>query len=528
MQTPRAQRLLRITLPIALVAAFCVATTVLVQGIERRFAYLSRTHATNLAADLVESRAAYGLFALTSIDAFFLGSEEVTSDEFAMYARNIFPSLHGFVSLQWVDPDHVVRYVYPLEGENLKAVDLDNKQFPNRLKPILQAMESRTTVATMPIFLVQGYPGVIMYHPIFRGDEYLGAAVGVIRLSAIMEDAAAQFSDLQAAVTVDDRVISLAGGLYTANGNRIVSPAGDSFPDPASPKVPPAANAVSVPFSVADKEWRLHAALPEPFSGPFTVAYGLLGLTFTLLTAAYVLSLDKKNAKLRSTLERERNFISLVSHQLREPLTELSWMTEVAADKHADPAEREEALLGMQQIVRQSVKLTNDLLNVSRVERGLLSLDLEDVPVTSLIDDALVALQEAAKKKNVRFEIDVPAATAVRADRVKATEALRNIVDNALKYGPAGSQVEISAKAAEDRSTVSIMVRDHGPGIPEDVRPRLFEMASAFAKKGESGAGLGMYLAKLFVTAMDGTIDFETSPKGTTFVVTLPAARTNA
>lgn len=250
----------------------------------------------------------------------------------------------------------------------------------------------------------------------------------------------------------------------------------------------------------------------------------IVGTVLTAVSAVYVMALDAKRQQSAGTPERGSELAFMAAHQLREPLTQLSWMTDVLADESASPEERAEALAGMRQIIRQSVKLTGDLLDISRAERGLLVIERENVPVAALVDDALAAIRAAASSKNIRFAVEVPRDAIVRVDRTKAVEAVRNVVDNAIKYGPAGEAIEIAAARASAGSAVSITVRDRGPGIPEDVRPRLFKGATAPAKKGGGeGAGLGLYLTKLFIEAMGGRIGFDTSPAGTTFTITLPA-----
>jgi K+-sensing histidine kinase KdpD len=121
--------------------------------------------------------------------------------------------------------------------------------------------------------------------------------------------------------------------------------------------------------------------------------------------------------------------------------------------------------------------------------------------------------------------INIPSGLNVYVDRVKAAEAIRNIVDNAVKYAPEGSKVEMVAVAGNSHE-VQLAVGDRGPGIPEELRANFFERSAVAVKRASgTGAGLGMYLTKMFIKKMNGSIKFKTSDQGTTFIVTLPMVK---
>jgi PAS domain S-box-containing protein len=229
----------------------------------------------------------------------------------------------------------------------------------------------------------------------------------------------------------------------------------------------------------------------------------------------------------RRDVERSKNqFVSLVSHQLRAPMTQLRWMAESLLENRKLAKSLREQLESMEQIISAENKLVGDLLNVSRIERGVLKLDIADAPVKRVIANAVKSLELLARNRRIQIrQVDVPANLFVRVDLEKIAEALRNIIDNAIKYSPEHSTITVHAVPA-DAKTVEISVVDQGPGIPEELWGKLFEVKTAPTTTGEqTSAGLGLYLTKKFIEAVGGTVRFDTSHQGTIFYVRLPRAR---
>ena len=160
--------------------------------------------------------------------------------------------------------------------------------------------------------------------------------------------------------------------------------------------------------------------------------------------------------------------------------------------------------------------MTN-LLDLSRIESGSLQLDRQAVPLDDLVDDAVDAAGAGGA-----VELDLPDHLVVLdADETLLRQVLVNLLENAARYAP-DSAVRIEARADDD--AVAIRIVDHGPGIPEPERARIFEPYNRPrpALRGR-GSGLGLAISRGFVAAHGGTLDVETTPGGgATFVVRLP------
>lgn len=228
----------------------------------------------------------------------------------------------------------------------------------------------------------------------------------------------------------------------------------------------------------------------------------------------------------RKAVERAKTqFVSMVAHQLRAPMTQMRWIVEQLQGMPKLPKEAKGALDDLEEISTVGGKFVGDILNVSRIERGVLQVNLGEVGLKALVSQTLEPLLETAKERGTSFEVSaIPKAAKVHVDVEKAVEALRNVADNATKYSPKGTPVTIAVER-EDPKTWAISVSDNGPGIPKEFWGKVFEIKTEVSPGASSGsAGLGLYLTKKFLEAMGGSVSFKTGPKGTTFVVRVPSA----
>jgi signal transduction histidine kinase/DNA-binding response OmpR family regulator len=230
----------------------------------------------------------------------------------------------------------------------------------------------------------------------------------------------------------------------------------------------------------------------------------------------------------RKRIERLKDeFVATVSHELRTPLTSivgaLGLLTNSAAGKLPDPAPRllTVAYTNSQRLVR----LLNDILDIEKMESGKVVFDLKRVEVRLLLEQAIEANRGFAEGYDVRVRID-PASPAVdvRADADRLMQVVTNLLSNAIKFSPPGKEVVV---AIETRSkTVRISVRDHGHGVPDEFKPRIFgkfAQADGTDARQKGGTGLGLSIVKEIVTRLDGTVGFEDAPGGgTIFHVELP------
>jgi len=220
-------------------------------------------------------------------------------------------------------------------------------------------------------------------------------------------------------------------------------------------------------------------------------------------------------------------FVATVSHELRTPLTSimgaLGLLTGGMAGKMADPVMR---LLTIAHTNGQRlVHLLNDILDIEKMEAGKVVFDFKCVEVQAIVEQAIEENEEFAKLYDVRLRF-APTSTPVqvRADPDRLIQVVTNLLSNAVKFSPPGGEVVVAVKEPDD--TVRISVRDHGPGIPVEFRPRIFEkfaqVDTADARQ-RGGTGLGLNIAKAIVARLDGTVGYEDAPGGgTIFSVDLP------
>jgi signal transduction histidine kinase len=227
---------------------------------------------------------------------------------------------------------------------------------------------------------------------------------------------------------------------------------------------------------------------------------------------------------IKQVQEMKSDFVSLVSHQLKTPVAQIKGYIENMLDGLTGPIndKQKDYLLDMRNVAEKNGSLIDDLLNVSRIERRMLKVVIEPIHLNALLNDVLEPLRLVAKAKGVDLVEKVIAKDiSISGDPVKTKEAIRNIVDNALKFTESGKKVIVSLHDAV--STAVVEITDQGPGVDPDVQKELFEKNRVWSGKVKaSGAGLGLYLSKQFIELTGGTITFSTSPgRGTTFTITL-------
>jgi two-component system phosphate regulon sensor histidine kinase PhoR len=226
--------------------------------------------------------------------------------------------------------------------------------------------------------------------------------------------------------------------------------------------------------------------------------------------------------------ELQRDFVSIVSHELRAPLTAIRGFakTLVVKDEELSPATRREFLSTVNEQAERLARLVDDLLQVSRIDAKRVRVEWTEVDLDAVIHDLMG--QFHSKWGSRRVIIDTARGLPmVRADRSKLEEIFINLVDNAIKYSPDWTPVRVAARVVGDEIEVSI--HDRGFGIAPDDAAQLFQKfhrISTAATRDIGGTGLGLYIVKGLVEAHGGRVWVESVPgAGSTFVFTMPRAR---
>jgi PAS domain S-box-containing protein len=235
----------------------------------------------------------------------------------------------------------------------------------------------------------------------------------------------------------------------------------------------------------------------------------------------------RKEAELASTSKDE--FLATVSHELRTPLTSILGWTTMLRRRHFPP-EADRALGVIERNARAQSRLIDDVLDVSRITSGKLTLKLGPVDVGEAVRVAVDGIRPAADAKEIGLEVDVAAATAtamtIVADADRLQQILWNVLANAVKFTPKGGRVEIRATRAG--SDVSIEICDTGEGIAPEILPYVFDpfrQADSSTTRRHGGLGLGLALVKKLAAAHGGVAQAMSagSGRGATFLVKLPA-----
>ena len=236
---------------------------------------------------------------------------------------------------------------------------------------------------------------------------------------------------------------------------------------------------------------------------------------------------DKDITEQEAIDKAKTEFVSLASHQLRTPLTAISWYTEMllAEDAGKITDNQKKYLKEVYDGGQRMIDLVNSLLNVSRIELGTFMVEPTPTSLQEMAASCIKELVHSMKEKKLKFaeEYD-PTLPKVNVDKKLMRMVFQNLLSNAVKYTPEGGS--ISLKIRKEDPNVKIEVADTGYGIPKDQQNRIFQKlfrAENVTAKDTEGTGLGLYIIKNVVENSGGKIWFESEEdKGTTFFVTMP------
>ena len=241
----------------------------------------------------------------------------------------------------------------------------------------------------------------------------------------------------------------------------------------------------------------------------------------------YFLGIERDITKEKEVDQAKTEFLSLASHQLRTPLTTVSWYTEMLlkGDSGRLNGQQKEFLNEIYRSNRQMVELVNAFLNVSRLEMGTFLVNAKHHDLGDIASSVIQELGPELKKKKIKVikEFD-PAIPRLKLDENLTRIIFQNLLTNAIKYSPAGSDIRLTLTKQDDQ--VAIEVADQGMGIPlqqqNKVFTKLFRADNAIASDNQ-GSGLGLYIVKSILKKVGGSVSFQSpAGAGSTFIVRLP------
>ena len=264
---------------------------------------------------------------------------------------------------------------------------------------------------------------------------------------------------------------------------------------------------------------------PDSFSRQEIELTALLGR----LVASAVQNIRAYEAERKTVEELRRlsalraDFVSLVSHELRTPMAAVIGSARTLQQRWREltPEQRESFLELISGETNRLATLIGDVLDTSRIEAGTFSFRFGDVDLGELVRDSVATAELATDEVSVRAEVRDPLPR-VRGDAERLRQVLMNLIDNAIKYSPAGDAINVRAYAEDGH--VRIAVSDNGPGVAREDQRLIFEkFGRVTSGNARPGTGLGLFIARSIAEAHGGTLEVSSAPdQGSTFTLDLP------
>jgi signal transduction histidine kinase len=266
-------------------------------------------------------------------------------------------------------------------------------------------------------------------------------------------------------------------------------------------------------------------AEPDSFTESEVEFVALLG-RFLGSTVQNIRSYEAERAtveELRRLSALRADFVSLVSHELRSPMAAIIGSARTLHERWRElsPDRRESFLALIEHETKRLAELVSDVLDTSRIEAGNFSYSFADVDLAELVNQSAAAAEGGQDEIRIRANVQRPLPL-VRGDRERLQQVLANLLDNAVKYSPAGGEVEVEALAQD--GTIQVEVRDRGPGVAPEHHTLIFErFGRVSGEQAKPGTGLGLFIARSIAEAHGGSLNVHSRPgNGAIFTLAIP------
>lgn len=261
------------------------------------------------------------------------------------------------------------------------------------------------------------------------------------------------------------------------------------------------------------------------YAQPEIVALIVICVTTALVIIGYFVTQGFE--KLAQANQMKSEFVSIVSHQLRTPLTGVKWAINLIVEEYSQALDKKqlELIKDLKDNNQRMINLVNDLLSVSRIDQGRLDLNPEKTSLKKLTQELIKEYTPIAKASNIELSLQAESnLPSVFIDQRAIRLALGNLIDNGIRYTKGGNQVKINL--IKKAKSVRYEVEDHGVGIPKEDQKKIFQKffrSRNVMKYQTEGTGLGLFIAKAIIEASKGKIGFRSQEnKGSTFWIELP------
>jgi signal transduction histidine kinase len=224
---------------------------------------------------------------------------------------------------------------------------------------------------------------------------------------------------------------------------------------------------------------------------------------------------------LQKTLQQRKEYLALISHELKSPLARMRIALELLADKNENKPDVLEIIQGIKSEISESEQLIEQLLVLSRIEMALPSAIREAFDLNAVIKRAIDHVMPMAQVAHVDIGSELSSVPQVQGDPSQIQRAIANVLENAVKYSPPGSRIQV--KTRSEQKTAEISIADSGTGIPEQEREKIFEpFFRGTQPEQKEGAGLGLFIARRIIELHNGKIRaLPNEPTGTILEITL-------
>ena len=458
--------------------------------------------------------------------------DEPSWDEISDYYYQEFPF---FQALSWVDNTYHVRWIHP-DATNEAARDLDLSFEKSRYTALLMAKENATIVVSKTIKLVQGGLGILVFVPVYTGNEFKGFISGVYRLDKMFNELMRKYNkDLEYIVRVGDLDVCSYGANNPKYKTLISHEKMGLFEWQIS-----LSPTTQYWKSINNHDWAyallLGCVIATLLSGVIYLRLNALRQSISLrllnddlTTQNHALEDARKAANLATTAKSD--FLANMSHELRTPMNSILGFTYRLIKRQGDqlPEQDLDALQTVDRNARHLLALINDILDLSKIEAGKMEIIRESVNIGVLVDNVLSENASLFDSKKLALKtklIEIP--EILQLDKRKIRQILTNLISNAIKYTDEGS-IEITMTKIRDPrigEAISIAVLDTGIGIEDSLKPLIFNkfiMADSSTKRKTTGTGLGLAISRQYANFHGGHIDVKSEyGVGSCFTLTLP------
>jgi signal transduction histidine kinase len=496
-------------------------------------------------------------------------------EEFQTSLIDIYQGSTGYYALEYINVSGVVVAGYPKENVPIGYNLYEN----NREYPIEHARDTRDTYCTNPVGLFEGGLGSFIWVPIFDGEEHKGTILGIIRISTLVEKYLEPYNSSSYVYLVDrnGQVLYDGSGQYntgdnyfdilnesnhewlhimeeqlngsegtaefTLNGKNNISENKMIAFSPIEWRRRLMSVAVVSPHTEIEKI--IHPALLKNtvlvlFSASITLLGGFSlilllnswnrSLKLEVENKTYELKqsnefLEKANQKLKELDELKSDFVSMVSHELKMPLIAVKNLTELLKDVDEDEfIDKDELIEKILQNVNRQTRIVNDLLDLSRIESGMMNFREEKLDLHEVISTSIETVEKTAYDLGIGIYTSIPEhLPGITGNKDALVSVFVNLLNNSMKFTPWGGRIDIDI--VELDQYIQATVRDNGIGLSTDDIEKIFNRfyrVSNDIYNNTNGTGLGLAIAKRIVEGHGGTIEAESKEgKGITFTFTV-------